>query len=41
MKVKLNKAASVTYRLELGSEVEISRLVQSKTGNVLVVRALR
>ena len=40
MKVKLNKIASVTYRLDLTGEVEISRLVQSETGNVLVVRAL-
>ena len=40
MKVRIHKAASVTYRLDLGQEVEISRLVDSKTGNVLVVQAL-
>ena len=40
MKAHVHKIASVTYRLELGHEVEISRMVEAKTGNVLVVKAL-
>jgi hypothetical protein len=40
VKTHVHKVASVTYRLDLGPEIEISRLVESKTGNVLVVRAL-
>ena len=40
MKVHVHKVASVTYRLGLETEVEISRMVESATGTVLVVRAL-
>jgi len=40
MKVRPNKLGSVTSRLDLGDEVEITRIVEAKTGNVLVVRAL-
>ncbi len=40
MKVQLHKVGSVTYRLGLEHEVEISRIVESKAGHVLVVRAL-
>ena len=40
MKVQLHKVGSVTYRLGLDHEVEISRIVESKAGHVLVVRAL-
>ena len=40
MKVRVHKIASVTYRLDIGPEVEISRIVESAPGAVLVVRAL-
>jgi len=40
MKVRPNKLGSVTSRLHLDEEVEITRIVEAKTGNVLVVRAL-
>ena len=40
MKVRIHKVASVTYRLGLGQEVEVSRLIEASTGAVLVVRAL-
>jgi len=40
MKVRVHKVASVTYRLGLGHEVEISRMVETAPGTVLVVRAL-
>jgi len=40
VKVRLNKIASVTYRLNLDSEIEISRMVEAQSGHVIVVRAL-
>ena len=40
MKIKVHKLASVVYRLGLPTEIEISRMVEARTGNVLVVRAL-
>ncbi len=40
MKVHCHKIASVTHRLELTQEVEISRIIESRMGTVLVVRAL-
>jgi len=40
MKVRANKIGSVVHRLGLGPEVEISRLVDARVGQVLVVRAL-
>jgi len=40
VKVVVHKLGSVTYRLGLGQEVEVSRIVEAKAGNVLVVRAL-
>jgi hypothetical protein len=40
VRVHVHKVASVTYRLGIGSEVEISRMVEPATGNVLIVRAL-
>jgi len=40
MKVQVHKLGSVTNRLGLAHEVEISRMVDARTGNVLVVRAL-
>jgi len=40
VRIRAHKVASVTYRLDLGPEVEITRMVESATGNVLVVRAL-
>jgi hypothetical protein len=38
--IRIHKVASVTYRLGLGSEVEVSPAVEAKTGAVLVVKAL-
>lgn len=40
MKVHCHKIASVTHRLGLAQEVEISRIIESRMGTVLVVRAL-
>jgi len=40
VKAHVHKLGSVTYRLELGHEIEISRIVECATGQVLVVRAL-
>lgn len=40
MKVHCHKVASVTHRLGLTQEVEISRMIESRMGTVLVVRAL-
>lgn len=40
MKIRLNKVASVTYRLKLPGEIGISRMIEARTGHVLVVRAL-
>ncbi|MHC4549066.1 MAG: hypothetical protein ACYTEZ_09825 [Planctomycetota bacterium] len=40
MKVRVHKVASVTYRLGLDHEVELSRMVEASTGAVLVVQAL-
>lgn len=40
MKIAVHKLGSVTYRLDLGHEVEFTRMVESRMGNVLVVRAL-
>ncbi|MFQ5844342.1 MAG: hypothetical protein ACE5JG_05060 [Planctomycetota bacterium] len=40
MRIHLHKIASVTYRLGLEPEVEVSRMVAAQAGNVLVVRAL-
>jgi len=40
MKIRANKIGSVVHRLDFGSEIEISRLVEARTGQVLVVRAL-
>ena len=39
MKQWIHKIASVTYRLKLPHELEISRMVETNSGNVLVVRA--
>lgn len=40
MKVRPHKFGSVVARLKLGPEVEISRMIDARTGQVLVVRAL-
>jgi hypothetical protein len=40
LKVHCHKIASVTSRLGLGQEVEISRMIEPRMGTVLVVRAL-
>ncbi|MGH7162417.1 MAG: hypothetical protein ACREID_02950 [Planctomycetota bacterium] len=40
MKVQIHKIGSVTHRLGLGHEIEITRIVDATAGNVLVVRAL-
>ncbi len=40
MKIRVHKIGSVTSRLRLPHEIEITRLVEAATGNVLVVRAL-
>lgn len=40
MKIRPNKIASVVTRLALGPEVTYSRSIESRTGQVLVVRAL-
>jgi hypothetical protein len=40
LKVHCHKIASVTSRLALGHEIEISRMIEAKMGAVLVVRAL-
>lgn len=40
MKIAVHKVGSVTVRLDIGQEVEFSRIVESRAGNVLVVRAL-
>lgn len=40
MKLRPHKMASVVSRLNLGSEVEISRMVKAVSGQVLAVRAL-
>jgi len=40
VKVPVHKLGSVTVRCDLGHEIEITRIVESKPGNVLVVRAL-
>jgi hypothetical protein len=38
--IRVHKVASVTYRLGIGSEVEVSPAVEARTGAVLVVKAL-
>lgn len=40
MKIRPHKVASVTRRLALEGEVEFSRMVEARSGQVLVVRAL-
>ncbi len=40
MKIRPHKVGSVVARLGLGEEVEFSRIVESRSGQVLVVRAL-
>ncbi len=40
MRVRAHKIGSVTHRLGLPHELEVSRLVETDVGNVLVVRAL-
>ncbi|MCB9896822.1 MAG: hypothetical protein H6825_02335 [Planctomycetes bacterium] len=40
MKIRPHKVGSVVSRVGLGPEVEVSRLVEAKSGQVLVVRAL-
>ncbi len=40
MKIRPHKLGSVVHRLDLPPEVEISRMVESRSGQVLVVRAL-
>jgi hypothetical protein len=40
MKVRPHKFGSVTHRLKLGPEVELSRMVDVRVGQVLAVRAL-
>jgi hypothetical protein len=40
VKIHAHKIASVVYRLNLDHEIEYSRMVEAKTGAVLVVRAL-
>jgi len=40
MKIRANKIGSVVHRLDLPQELEISRLVDARSGQVLVVRAL-
>lgn len=40
MSIRVHKVASVTYRLGLGPEVELSPDVRARTGAVLVVKAL-
>jgi hypothetical protein len=40
VKVHIHKIASVTNRLALGHEIEISRIIEPQPGTVLVVRAL-
>jgi hypothetical protein len=40
VKITVHKVGSVTYRLGIGHEVEFSRIVEARAGNVLVVRAL-
>jgi len=40
LKTHVHKIASVTYRLGLTNEVEISRIIEPSPGTVLVVRAL-
>jgi hypothetical protein len=38
--IRVHKVASATYRLGIGSEVEVSPAVEARTGAVLVVKAL-
>jgi hypothetical protein len=40
VKIRVHKIGSVTARCELPQEIEISRMVEPRRGNVLVVRAL-
>jgi hypothetical protein len=40
VKLRVHKIGSVVHRLGLGSQVEISRMVEARPGQVLVVRAL-
>ncbi len=40
MRVRPHKIGSVCARLELGADVPITRMVEARTGQVLVVRAL-
>ncbi|MEM8884504.1 MAG: hypothetical protein AAGD14_10570 [Planctomycetota bacterium] len=40
MKIHAHKIASSAYRMELGHEVEYSRRVEARTGQLVVVRAL-
>ncbi|MDH3591118.1 MAG: hypothetical protein OER88_04530, partial [Planctomycetota bacterium] len=40
MRLRVHKIGSVAHRLGLDHELEVSRLVEAVTGNVLVVKAL-
>ena len=40
MKIRVHKVASVAYRLGFGKDVEITRKLESRAGNTIVVRAL-
>jgi len=40
MKIRPHKYGSVTHRLKLGPELEVSRIIDARSGQVLVVRAL-
>jgi hypothetical protein len=40
MKIRPHKFGSVTHRLQLGPELEISRIIEARAGQVVVVRAL-
>lgn len=40
MKIRANKIGSVVHRLGFGPEIEISRMIEARVGQVLVVRAL-
>ena len=40
MKIRPHKVGSVAIRLALPAEVELSRMIEARSGQVLVVRAL-
>ncbi|MHC4959994.1 MAG: hypothetical protein ACYTGN_16660 [Planctomycetota bacterium] len=40
MKIRVNKIGSVASRCDLPQDIEVSRMVEARRGNVLVVRAL-